>query len=175
MVMRATGIEETRRKFTSSVALVTSAYDGIQNVMSAEWSLRVSLDPYLVAVFVGYKRGSYELIRKSGEFALNYCSDEQVRQSQIAGRNSIADGKNKWNMADFQTFKGRHIAAPLIGGCIMNLECQVVGEFQTGDHAAFVGKVLEGYTDDSKKPLVYHGGEYYRLGEHLEKPPRTHA
>lgn len=171
--MRVTGIDETRKKFTSTVALVTSAHGGIQNVMSAEWSLRVSLEPYLVAVFVGYKRGTYELIRKSGEFGLNYCSDGQVRLSHIAGRNSIAEGKDKWSMADFETFKAKHIAAPLIEGCIMNLECSVVDEFRTGDHAAFIGKILEGYTDVSRSPLVYHGGEYYRLGEHLKKPPRA--
>ena len=140
--MRITGIDETRRKFTSTVALVTSAHEGVRNVMSAEWSLRVSLDPYLVAVFVGFKRGTYDLIRQSGEFALNYCSDEQVRLSHIAGRNSIAEGKDKWNMADFRTFSAKHIAAPLIEGCIMNLECRVEDEFQTGDNAAFIGRVL---------------------------------
>lgn len=168
--MRVTDMDGTRRRFTSTVALVTSRLGSVSNVMSAEWSLRVSIDPYLVAVFVGYERGSCSLIRESGEFGLNYCSDGQVQLSHTAGRNSIAEGADKWSMADFRTFRAKSIGAPMIEGCIMNLECRVVDEFRTGDHAAFIGRVVEGYHDSSMKPLVYHGGEYYTLGRKLEKP-----
>ncbi len=170
--MRKNGLDGSRRRFTSTVALVTSSYAGTSNVMSAEWSLRVSLDPYLVAVFIGYERGSYGLISSSGEFGLNYCSDDQVQLSHIAGRHSISNGEDKWKMADFSTFSGTVIGAPLIDGCIMNLECRVIDEFTTGDHAEFVGEVVNAYYDEEKKPLVYHGGEYFGLGEHLRKPGR---
>ncbi len=168
--MRTVGLDGSKRRFTSTVALVTSAYQGASNVMSAEWSLRVSIDPYLVAVFVGHERGSYGLISGSGEFGLNYCSEGQVALAHTAGRHSISNGEDKWKMADFRTFEGMAIKAPLIEGCITNLECKVVDEFPTGDHASFIGEVLNAYYDDEKKPLVYHGGEYYRLGEHLSEP-----
>lgn len=168
--MRVKGIEGTRRRFTSTVALVTSEHKGVTNVMSAEWSLRVSIDPYLVAVFVGYERGSYRLIRDSGEFGLNFCSDDQVNLSHTAGRHSIAEGEDKWKLADFSTFRGSRIRAPLIAGCVSNLECIVLDEHKTGDHAMFVGRVVEGYSDSSKNPLVYHGGKYYRLGRVMVKP-----
>ena len=167
--MRAVGIDKTRRKFTSTVALVTAEYNGRANVMAAEWSLRVSIDPYLVAVFVGYRRGTYALIRDSGEFGLNYCSEEQANLSSIAGNHSITEGEDKWSLGNFETFRAVRIRAPMIEGCITNLECVVVDEFKTGDHAAFIGKVVEGYADDTKKPLIYHGGEYFRLGRHIEK------
>lgn len=129
--LRNRGIEGTRRKFTSTVALVTSRLGDASNVMSAEWSLRVSIDPYLVAVFVGYERGSCSMIRESGEFGLNYCSEGQVMLAHIAGNRSISSGDDKWRMADFSTFQPSVIRAPMIEGCIMNLECRVVDEFRT--------------------------------------------
>ena len=54
--MRIEDIEESQGYFTTTVALVTSKNRDIVNVMSAEWSLRVSLEPFLMAVFVGYER-----------------------------------------------------------------------------------------------------------------------
>ena len=173
--MRIASVEETMGKFTSTVALVTSKLNGIANVMSAEWSLRVSLDPYLMAVFVAYERGTYRLIRESGEYGLNYCSDEQAHLAHIAGNHSIAEGEDKWKLADFRTFRAGRIAAPLIEGCVSNIECVVVDELKTGDHAVLVGKVVEGYTDDSKKPLVFHGGEFFTLGRQIEKKHDTQS
>ncbi len=167
--MRVEDTAGSGRKFTSSVALVTTAFMGKTNVMSAEWSLRVSIDPFLVAVFVGHQRGTHALIESSGEFGLNYCSDEQADLAHVAGSNSIVDGKDKWGMAQFRAFKGRKIGAPMIEGCISNLECRVIDTFRTGDHTAFVGEVLSGYYDSNKSPLVYHGGNYYSMGRHISK------
>jgi len=168
--MRERGIERTKRCFTSTVALVTSYFNGISNVMAAEWSLRVSLDPYLVAVFIGLERGSLELVRKSGEFGLNYCSEEQAELSSIAGNVSLKalkGGGSKWDMAPFKLFRAAKISAPLVEGCISNLECRVEDEFKTGDHIAFVGRVVEGYSDMSRRPLIYHGGRYFSLGDRI--------
>ena len=125
--MRTEDIERSQEYFTSTVALVTAKNGEVTNVMSAEWSLRVSLDPFLMAVFVGYERGTYDLIRESGEYGLSYCSDQQGKKT---GQNiegvfwSVAGGK--------EYFEGR-----------------VIDEFKVGDHAAFIGEVLTAYYDDS--------------------------
>jgi flavin reductase (DIM6/NTAB) family NADH-FMN oxidoreductase RutF len=167
--MRVEGVDGSQRMFTSTVALVTTDFDGRTNVMSAEWSLRVSLDPYLVAVFVGQQRGTLDLIESSGEFGLNYCSDEQAELAHVAGNNSILEGKDKWSIAEFRTFRGKNISAPLIEGCISNLECRVVDSFRTGDHTAFVGEVLNAYHDEEKSPLIYHGGRFYSIGKMIRR------
>ena len=170
--MRMEGISGAQRRSTSSVALVTTAFGGVVNVMSAEWSLRVSLEPYLVAVFVGYQRATLDLLRRSGEFGLSYCSDEQAHLAHVAGNHSLREGPSKWSLARFPTFPSRYIHAPLIEGAVANLECRVVSEFPTGDHVAFVGEVLTAYFDEDRSPLVYHGGKYYRLGPRIPSPPR---
>ncbi|MEM0155211.1 MAG: flavin reductase family protein [Thermoplasmataceae archaeon] len=164
--MRILDSKKSQRYFTSTVALVTSKSGTTVNVMSAEWSLRVSLDPFLMAVFVGYERETYKLIRDSGEFGLSYCSDRQGELAHLAGNMSLRNG-NKFDKAAFVTFDSRYIEAPLIDGAVSNFECRVVDELKTGDHAVFVGEVLAGYYDDSRKPLVFHGGRFYSIGERV--------
>lgn len=119
-----------------------------------------------MAVFVGYQRGTYEIIKNSGMFGLSYCSDQQGHLAHIAGNYSIRD-HDKFGMADFRTFKAKHISAPLIEGCISNFECRVVDEFKVGDHAAFIGEVLAGYYDKEKKPLIFHQGHFSSIGKRL--------
>jgi flavin reductase (DIM6/NTAB) family NADH-FMN oxidoreductase RutF len=167
---RQVGAREAWRASVASVALVTTCGNGRTNVMAAEWSLRVSLDPVLFAVFVGKERGTYFLLDSSGEFGLNYCSDEQAHLAWVAGHYSIREGVDKWSLAPFSTFPARRISPPLIEGCVSNLECRVVSRFETGDHAAFVGEVLESYYDPNKSPLVYRGGRYHRLGPRIIVP-----
>ncbi len=164
--MRNSGIEESQGYFTSTVALVTALSKGKVNVMSAEWSLRVSLEPFLMAVFVGYERATYSLIHESGEFGLSYCTDQQGELAHIAGNYSVTE-VNKFSIANFRTFPSRHIQAPLIDECISNFECRVIDEFKVGDHAAFIGEVLEGYYDPEKKPLVFHKGKFHKIGERI--------
>ncbi len=166
--MRTEDIEKSQEYFTSTVALVTAKSREVANVMSAEWSLRVSLDPFLMAVFVGYERGTYDLIKESGEYGLSYCSDQQGNLAHVAGNNSVRDG-SKFKLADFRTFKPKRINAPLIDGAISNFECRVIDEFKVGDHAAFIGEVLTAYYDDSKNPLVFHGGKFFHLGRQISK------
>ncbi|QRF74761.1 pyrimidine utilization flavin reductase protein F [Thermoplasmatales archaeon] len=158
--------EKSQEYFTSTVALVTAKSGEITNVMSAEWSLRVSLNPFLMAVFVGYERGTYGIIKSSGEYGLSYCSDQQGELAHVAGNNSIRDG-SKFELADFRTFEPKFIHAPLIDGAISNFECRVIDEFKVGDHAAFIGEVLAGYYDDSKKPLVFHRGKFNHIGSRI--------
>ena len=166
--MRVEEIEESQSFFTTTVALVTSVYGEQANVMSAEWSIRVSIDPFLMAVFVGYQRGTYDIIKNSGEYGLSYCSDQQGHLAHIAGNYSVRD-HDKFGMADFRTFRAKYIRAPLIEGSISNFECRVVDEFKVGDHAAFIGEVLTGYYDDEKKPLVFHGGHFSSIGNRLSR------
>ncbi|MHB1471606.1 MAG: flavin reductase family protein [Thermoplasmataceae archaeon] len=166
--MRKEDIEESQSYFTTTVALVTSLHEDRINVMSAEWTIRVSIEPFLMAVFVGYQRGTYDMIKNSGEYGLSYCSDQQGNLAHIAGNYSIRD-HDKFGMAEFRTFSAKYIKAPLIEGSISNFECRVIDEFKVGDHAAFIGEVLTGYYDEEKKPLVFHGGHFRSIGNRLTR------
>ena len=166
--VRNTNFERSQYYTTTTVALVTSSSGNKINVMSAEWSIRVSIDPFLIGLLVGYERETYKLIRDSGEFGLSYCSDQQGELAHIAGNYSLKD-TDKFATGKFPTFPSKFIKVPLIEGSISNYECKVIDEYKMGDHAAFVGKVLEGYYDDEMKPLVFHHGKFFHLGERIKK------
>ncbi|MFG1556165.1 MAG: flavin reductase family protein [Thermoplasmataceae archaeon] len=159
-------LDKSQNYTTTTVALVTSRNQDEDNVMSAEWSIRVSIDPFLIGVMIGYERESYRLISESGEFGINYCSDDQGELAHIAGNYSLKD-TNKFQKGRMATFSGKFIKAPLIEGCISVYECRVINEFKVGDHAAFIGEVLNGYYDGTKKPLIFHQGKFFHLGERI--------
>ena len=167
-IVRKTDFEASQNYTTTTVALVTSSNENKVNVMSAEWSIRVSIEPFLIGLLVAYERETYKLIKDSGEFGLSYCSDKQGELAHIAGNYSFKD-TDKFGTGKFLTFPSKFIKAPLIEGSISNYECKVIDEFKMGDHAAFVGKVLEGYYDDEKKPLVFHHGKFFHLGEKIKR------
>ncbi len=164
--MEIEDIEESQGFTTTTVALITSLSGERVNVMSAEWTIRVSIDPFLISVLVGYQRETYKLISESREFGISYCSADQGELAHIAGNYSLKD-TDKFKMGGFQTFNAKYIKAPLIRGCISNFECKVMDEFKMGDHAAFVGEVLNGYYDDEKSPLVFHRGKFFKLGDRI--------
>jgi flavin reductase (DIM6/NTAB) family NADH-FMN oxidoreductase RutF len=58
----------------------------------------------------------------------------------------------------------------MLVGAAMNAECKLVKQEELGDHIMFVGEVIEISADENIRPLLYHNGRYWRLGEALIKP-----
>ncbi len=152
---------------TTAVALLTSAHEGRANVMACEWAMMVSHTPVCFVIAVGASHETHDLIEKSGEFGLSFCSDEQAPLSHISGSYSMRD-VDKWSMADFHCYPAKKIAAPMIDGAVVNVECRVVATHRLG-HTIFIGEAVWTRYDDEKSPLLYHDGKYWRMGEQVPK------
>lgn len=152
----------------TTVAMVTSAHAGIQDVMACEWAMMVSSGPMRYVVSVAPARRTHDLITSAGEFGLNFCSIDQAKLSHVSGSYSLHDS-DKWALADFEAYPGRKIAAPMLAGCTLNVECRLVDSYPLGDHTIFLGEAVWAAADDEQTPLIYHGGKYWRLGEQLPK------
>ena len=59
---------------------------------------------------------------------------------------------------------GQH-GAPLIEGAVATFECFNRSRHEEGDHIIFVGEVERCSHRDQADPLLYHGGQYERLGK----------
>ena len=160
-------LEDCQNYTTTTVALVTSHLDGRHNIMSAEWSIRASIEPYLVAVFVGYERETYSFIKNSGEFALNYCSSDLGFLAHVCGNYSFKN-VDKFSKFNIPYLEGVKTKCRIIKGSIMSVECKVINEYHAGDHAIFIGSVQEGYFDDEKSPLVFYGGKFFNVGNRVK-------
>jgi ribose transport system ATP-binding protein len=72
------------------------------------------------------------------------------------------------SIAGFYSAAQVQIGSPIIGECLVNLECKKVQVFDTGDHTWFVGEIVcaqtvDGY--DRERALIYWAGEFRTLGE----------
>ncbi len=153
---------------TSTVTLVTSAADGRENVMACEWTMMISLNPARFVISISPDSVTHEFIEKTGEFGLNFCSDQQAKLSHTAGSHSLRD-INKWGLVHFPIYAAKEIKAPMIEGCMLNVECKAINKIAFDDHALFIGEALWAKYAPEKKPIIYHKGKYWRLGVNVPK------
>lgn len=168
--MDSTNAQQAQRLFVTGLSLITSHGPHGENVMAAEWTMQISYEPMLIAVFIHEGSSTLENIKKTRQFGVNVASEEQATLVSIAGGYSKkeVDKLKVHNSFQIQSNK-RH--PPLIAGCIVNAECKVSTIKKIGDHTMVVGKVISIRYDKTKKPLVYHSNRYFRIG-HMVEPVR---
>jgi flavin reductase (DIM6/NTAB) family NADH-FMN oxidoreductase RutF len=130
--------------------------------------------PPLVGIAVHPSRHSYDVIRKTDEFALNIPSRDLLHHVQYLGSLSGAE-VDKLELTKLPSFRARKLDTILLEGCVGWIECSLEDAIEMGDHFLFVGRVVavtaddEAFndhwllTDEDAKPLHYLGGNYYAL------------
>jgi flavin reductase (DIM6/NTAB) family NADH-FMN oxidoreductase RutF len=126
-----------------------------------------SFNPPLVGIGVSPSRFSHELLHRSPDFSINIPSKELVEETIFCGEKSGKDF-DKFEETGLTAIPGKKIGTPVIGECLVNLECKKVQVFDTGDHTWFIGEVMcaqtvENY--DRERALIYWAGEFRTLGE----------
>ncbi len=137
------------------------------NVTTVAWAMPTSINPPLLAISLAPTRHTHTLIEESGEFTVNIPTLE-ILQAVYACGSLTGRSFDKFKKANLTQMPGRKIKAPAIRECIGHLECEVDGQFTTGDHTIFAGKILEAYADpgiftesgyDLKRArMLYHAG-----------------
>ena len=168
MKMKKEIVKNAQRYFATGVSMITSVGHKGKNVMAAEWTMQISHNPMLIAVFIHKESATLTNILKTKEFGINVASDEQTTLVSISGgysRNEI----DKLSMSDFfKLIKSQKIKPPLIDGCVINAECKLFTTKRIGDHTMVVGKVASIKYDKTKKPLIYHQGKYFGIGSTIQ-------
>lgn len=165
--MASEGIDGALELTTTTVALITTKGKAGPNVMAAEWTMMASYNPPMVLVVINPHHATYRAIEESGEFGVNWCSEEQVALSNFSGSFSRRE-VDKLSSEIFEIYPARRIGAPMLKGCIATMECRLVKTTDAGDHTVFLGEVVEGQGDPTKRPLVLHRG-YHVLGPTIPK------
>ena len=160
--------DNAQRHFVTGVSMITSNGSLGKNVMAAEWTMQISYEPILIAVFLHESSFTLKNIRKTKEFGVNVASDEQSSLVNIAGGYSGAEIDKIKVRNSFRFLKSKYVKAPIIAGCIINAECKLFVMKKMGDHVMVVGKVVDMIYNKTKKPLLYHTGRYYQIGSLIE-------
>ena len=77
--------KDAQKYFVTGVSMITSTGPLGHNVMAAEWTMQISYDPLLIAVFVHQSAATFKNIKKTKEFGVNVATDEQTSLVNIAG------------------------------------------------------------------------------------------
>ena len=164
--LKGTGMTEimdnAHRYFATTVGLITTKSKNGPNVMAAEWTMHISYDPMLIAVFV-HESPTYLNIKETKVFGVNIASDDQSELVNIAGGYSRTEIDKLAIPNTFKTYGAKHIDTPMIRGCAMNAECRVTAIEKIGDHIMVVGEAISAVFDERKFPLIYTRGNYRKL------------
>lgn len=161
-----------REAFVTNVGLVTSNGPHGHNIMAAEWTFQISYDPGLIAISVGPKKATHDNIAAAQYFGVTIAAEDQNILASISGAYSGKDVDKIGLLKELGVAFSRaeHIDVWMPEGGVLHVECDMIDQRTHGDHVVFVGKALSVIADPAKRPLVYHRGQYWGVGEHLRKP-----
>jgi flavin reductase (DIM6/NTAB) family NADH-FMN oxidoreductase RutF len=135
--------------YPGMVALVTVSFNGEDNIMAAGWHTYISHEPPIYGVAIGRERHTYQLIKDSGKFAINFLPFEKANFIQQTGVFS-GSNVNKFEIANMGFDRGRATNAPILQDAYVAYECEVIDRNSYGDHDWFVGNIVQFYRDNDK-------------------------
>lgn len=116
------------------------------NIIALSFVMPVSKKPPMIAIAVGKKAYSLELIRQIPEFIINVPERNLEKAIYYCGYHSGRD-VDKFSQTGLTSKPARSVKPPVIAECTAHMECRVLNEFQTGDKYTIIGEVIEAYAD----------------------------
>lgn len=146
-------------QWASGVTIVTSrAGNDIHGMTVSDFS-GASLSPPLVTVCCAKESITTGLIARGQCFGVNVLAADQQDLS-----NKFASKKQEHERFVGVDFDQAETGAPLLAGCVVNLDCRLIATYEAGDHVIYLGEI-EATRRSERPPLVYHGGAYRALVE----------
>lgn len=146
--------------------------------LTVAWTGIVSSDPPRLYISVRPERHSYEIIKSTGEFAVNMLPSRLVRALDYCG---IKSGKNenKLEKQKLTAIPCEKISAPQIEQSRITLECKVIDVQPHGSHDMFLADILAVNVEsdlidergrlmiEQAELLAYAHGTYFSLGKKI--------
>jgi flavin reductase (DIM6/NTAB) family NADH-FMN oxidoreductase RutF len=142
--------------FGSGVTVATvRAADGSPHGLTVSSFTPVSIEPPLILICIDHGCTFLQHFRACSHFAVNILAKSQRDLSitfacKDEGRFEGVD----WNVSPN--------GVPLLHGCIATFECQLAAVIEAGDHAIFLGEVVNAECQGGE-PLLYFNREYRSL------------
>lgn len=151
ILLKAEKILDLMGKIAQGVYVITAKEGEKRNGMTAAWVSRVSHYPPLLMVAVGKKRFSYEFIPKAKSFAVHVMGRGNIETAKHFG---FSSGKSKDKFGGIE-FKDGKTGSPILKDCVAYFDCEMVNNFEAGDHNLFVGKVIDAKLMSDEESLVF--------------------
>ncbi|WP_019811717.1 flavin reductase family protein [Saccharomonospora halophila] len=150
-------LRQAMRQFATGVTVVTTGrarYHG----MTANSVSSVSLDPPMVLCCVGRTATMHEAIHLSRSFAVSVLAGDQAELAGYFTDRTRPRGRSQFDGVDWRP--GPHTGAPLLGGCLAWLECELSEVHPGGDHSIFVGAVVSASWSTAREALLFFDGAF---------------
>ncbi len=149
----ADGFRQLMGNFATGVTVVTAVDTGGRRAgMTASAVAAVSLEPPLVLVCVNSRDQLHSVMQNVSTFAVNVLASDQESTSRLFADKT----EDRFENADW--YAGPN-GVPLLRGVLANMVCEPWSAHQAGDHTIFVGRVVQG-TSDNGDPLLHVRGKY---------------
>ncbi len=144
------------------------------NIITIAWTGIVNSDPPMTYISVRKERYSHDIIKKSGEFVINLCTEELAFATDYCGVRSGRD-KDKFREMKLTPQKSETVGCPMIKESPVNIECRVRDVTELGSHDMFIADILKVHVDeqyidssgrirlDKASIVAYNHGEYFGL------------
>lgn len=151
--VKGRGFRAALGQFATGVTVVTTrAENGERIGLTANSFNSASLDPPMVLWSLKNDSSNFDVFAAASHFAVNVLAAEQVAVSRRFSR--FAEDR----FAGLECREGVG-GVPVIAGCAADFQCRSVHRYSGGDHAIFVGEVLD-FNIHERTPLVFHRGDY---------------
>lgn len=161
MTIDSEQLRHAMRAWTTGVAVVTAVHDGQRYGMTVNSFTSISLEPPLIAVTFKTLTHTYELVEKSGEFAVTILSSHQrVLSDRFAGK--IPDVTDRFDGVPTEVLSSN---APLIKEGMAYFNCRVLNAYTVGENTLIIAEVLDARGEGEGDPLVYHNRVYWKLAQ----------
>lgn len=151
------------------------------NIITVAWAGTTCTNPPMCYISIRPERHSYEIIKRTGCFAINLTTRELAFATDWCGVKSGRDF-NKFAEMKLTPAPAVKIAAPIIAESPISIECQVKEVVELGSHHLFMAEVVNvqadtayidertGAFDISKAGLItYANGAYFEVGKPIGK------
>ena len=167
-------------------SLITCGPSEKPNIITLAWVGTLCSEPPIVGVGIRPSRYSHQLVKDSGEFAVNLPTADMVRVVDWCGTAS-GHSEDKFTAMGLTALPTQIIHTALIQECPLNIECQVIQTLRLGTHDLFLGKVVAVHVEETildsrgeidlakANPLAYGGHAYWTLGHFVERQGYTAA
>ena len=158
--------------------MVTCSDGEKDNIITIAWTGIVNTVPPKTYISVRPSRHSYNMIKNSGEFAINLTPASLIKTADYCGIYTGAK-VDKFERCGLTKTAASQIKAPLIEECPLALECRVTDIIPLGSHHMFLADIVAVDVEESllggdgKLHLEKAGlaafahGEYFELGKKI--------
>lgn len=138
------------------IVLVSSEWQGKQNIMTMGWHMIMEFEPSLIGCYIWSQNHSYNMILKSKNCVINIPTVE-IATKVVGIGNCSGRQVNKFKKFKLTPLTSETVKAPLIKECYANFECKLIDASLIRKYNLFVLEVVKAHVTESPKfPQTIH-------------------